>query len=79
MNVGFFDLGGTGKTGAQGMAAEDALAFTFGYINTHAGLGGKDTTTSRRVSMLPLLANIGFAASRIADLLFGAQSVKSPP
>ena len=61
--MGFFDLGGTGKTGAQGMAGEGAIAFTFGKINTHAGLGENDTTTSRRVSILPLFANIAFAAS----------------
>jgi hypothetical protein len=30
LNVGFFDLGGTGKTGAQGLAGEVALAFAFG-------------------------------------------------
>jgi hypothetical protein len=30
LNVGLFDLGGTSKTGAQGMAGEDALAFTVG-------------------------------------------------
>jgi hypothetical protein len=30
LNLGFFDLGGTGKTGAQGMAGEGALAFAFG-------------------------------------------------
>jgi len=30
LNVSFFDLGGTGKTGARVMASQVALAFTFG-------------------------------------------------